>query len=483
MSRLPHIQSNFIDGRIPDELVNFLKQETYSLIIKGYAGTGKTTLALTILHELQIKTNCLYISTRISPEQLFQYYPWLGKSFTDSRKTKLTDAAHVEDGSLVFVDARLDEPGSLFERITNELMDVKAPTIIIDTWDAIGFLMDKEALMNNARVLQTWRERAGAKLIFVTETPEDRTFDFLADGVIELKQGYYNNRKIREIFLSKLRGIRINRPSCIFSLNDGIFRSYGHYKPKEFSDMYISKEHIKTSEQSTIKNSHVPSGYRELDELFQGGLPNEGIITLELDTHVNTRVVMAFLDKIVAGFMHRGNPVLFEPFEGAETEHIDHLLKSYQNLKLKSTIEVLANGSKTRIVDYLSSSPKHDESKKRLQQLQNTVRKLKIKYKKAPLSIIGSNMASGFSDVKEGRQGIENLVSFIKSNSALSIFVLRQSNHSLLEYLSEISDIHLKILEINGSLFLQSEIPWSNLYAIIAKSHDNHNEVVIEPIV
>ncbi len=482
MSRLPHTQSNFVNGRIPEELVNFLKQETYSLIIKGYAGTGKTTLALTILHELQIKTNCLYISTRISPEQLFQYYPWLGRSFIDSRKTKLTDTAHIEDGSLVFVDARLDEPGSLFERITNELMDVKAPTIIIDTWDAIGFFMDKEALMNNARVLQTWRERAGAKLIFVTESPEDHTFDFLADGVVELKQGYHNNRKVREIFLSKLRGIRINRPSCIFSLNDGVFRSYGHYRPTEFTNIQVSKDHIKSIEQNVVKNSHVPSGYKELDELFEGGLPTGGIITLELDSHVNTRVVMAFLDKIIAGYMHRGNPVVFEPFEGVESEHIDHLHKSHPSLKSKNIIEVITNGSKPKISDYLSN-PKYDENKKRLQQFQGTLRRLRLKYKKEPLSIIGSDMASSFSNIKGGRQGIESLVSFIKSNSTLSIFVLRQSNDNLREYLSEISDIHLKMLEINGSLFLQSEIPWSNLYAIITRNHVNHNELMIEPIV
>ena len=122
---MPHLtnnQSNFANGNIPNDLVNFLKQDTYSLIIKGYAGTGKTTLALTILSEMQIKTNCLYISTRISPDQLFQYYPWLEESFGGSRKTKLTESTSDSDSSLVFVDARLDEPGSLFERITNELI-------------------------------------------------------------------------------------------------------------------------------------------------------------------------------------------------------------------------------------------------------------------------------------------------------------------------------------------------------------------------
>jgi pentatricopeptide repeat protein len=483
MSHITNSQSNFSNDNIPNDLVNFLRHDTYSLIIKGLAGTGKTTLALTILKEMQIKTNCLYISTRISPEQLFQYYPWLEETFGDSRKTKLTDGVDSNDNSFVFVDARLDEPGSFFERITNQLMDVKSPTIIIDTWDAIGFFMDKEALMNNARVLQTWRERAGAKLIFVTESPNDNTFDFLADGVIELKQGYHNNRKIREIFLSKLRGCKIANPSSIFSLNGGIFQSYEHYESEKFANITISKKYLNQTEQNiNIKNAHMPSGYEELDKLFGGGFPNKGLVTLELDTHVNTRVAMAFLNKMVARFVQDGTPVLFQPFEGVEQEQVDQFLKSQQGLKPKCAIEIISNKSKARITDYLSP-PKYDENKKKLQHFQNTIRRLKIKHKKGLLSILGSDVISGLSNVKNGRQGIENLVSFIKSNSVLSVFVVRQSNVDLLEYLSEISDIHLKMLEINGSLFLQSDIPWSHLYAIVSRNYTDHNEISIEPIV
>ena len=57
---------------MPDELLQFIKRGTYSLLIKGFAGTGKTTLALTILRALESKNNFFYISTRISPKQLFE---------------------------------------------------------------------------------------------------------------------------------------------------------------------------------------------------------------------------------------------------------------------------------------------------------------------------------------------------------------------------------------------------------------------------
>src|SRR6185437_15400617 len=161
--------------------------------IKGHTGTGKTTLALSILRTLNMNKDCLYISTRVSPDQLFQYHTWMDEFFSQPRKTpdSIPDELENEKNTHpIFVDGRLDEPVALFERITNELMDVKAPTIVIDSWDSIGFFMDKEASMSNSKVLQTWRERAGAKLIFVTEHPEDRTLDFLTDGIVDLKQKY-----------------------------------------------------------------------------------------------------------------------------------------------------------------------------------------------------------------------------------------------------------------------------------------------------
>src|SRR6476659_5207275 len=196
--------------QIPPELMQFVKRDTYSLLVKGNSGTGKTTLSLTILRALEIRSNFFYISTRLSPRQLFVNYPWLDK-FVIRENMEVDDPSNQRSGLSSFEDARLDEPESLFERITNQLMDVKAPIIIIDSWDAIASFMDKEARLNNERVLQTWRERAGAKLIFISEDPKDTTLDFLVDGVVELQQKTYENIKIREITIWKLRGIRINK--------------------------------------------------------------------------------------------------------------------------------------------------------------------------------------------------------------------------------------------------------------------------------
>jgi len=470
-------------ANIPIELKQFLQQDTYSLLIKGHAGTGKTTLALTILREQDVNTNCLYISTRISPEKLFQYYWWLENFFNKPKKTDLTEVSETESDSSVFVDARLDEPGPLFERITNELMDIKAPTIIIDSWDAVGFLMDKEALMNNLRVLQTWRERSGARIIFVTESPEDKTLDFLADGVVELSQKYYDDKKVREIFFSKLRGVRINHHSYIFSLNNAIFRSYDRYDAKQFL-FYENFTPLNktTNKHGLTRNSHIPTGYHELDDLLGGGFPMNGIVSIELDTHINTKVAMTFLGKIVSNFIANKNPVLFQPFKGVSAAYISQhfgLSSSSQSGLVKVFVPV----NKSKKASHYLSSHGEDENKKQIEIYQNTISALKRKYpKKLLLNVLGADIAEGFQK-NESRKGLEYFISFIKSHSAISIFVVRSSQSNLRNYLSEISDVHLRILEINGTLFLQSQIPRSHLYAIVPETNSQYSGIAFHPIV
>ena len=159
-------------------------------------------------------------------------YPWISK-FNEGLKEEIPTAYEVGN-PVNFEDARLDQPESLFERITNELMDVKSPLIIIDSWDAVASFMDREARLNNERVLQTWRERAGAKLIFVNEDATDSSLDFVVDGAVKLDQVSYEDIRLRKISLLKLRGVKISKPSYAFTLDKGNFRVFQNYNPKDF---------------------------------------------------------------------------------------------------------------------------------------------------------------------------------------------------------------------------------------------------------
>jgi len=95
-------------GRIPVELLSFFRASGgHSLLIKGEAGTGKTTLALQLIEELSEEQPDYYLSTRVSDEALFRQFPWLeekakrndvlkaGKAFLS--KTKAPSFKGMED--------------------------------------------------------------------------------------------------------------------------------------------------------------------------------------------------------------------------------------------------------------------------------------------------------------------------------------------------------------------------------------------------
>src|ERR671917_17619 len=444
---------------IPEDLLQFIRRDTYSLLVKGFAGTGKTTLALTILNVLGIKNNFFYISTRISPKQLFQYYPWLRDLIRQS-KPRGASLARDYDVMASFEDARLDEPESLFERITNQLMDIKSPIIIIDSWDAIASFMDKEARLNNERVLQTWRERAGAKLIFISEQPADTTLDFLVDGIVELKQSYYNNIKIREIFLQKLRGTRINRPSYLYTLENSIFHSFTPYQRIKF------EAHRRDAADLLVVPTvdTIQTGYPVLDASLGSGFPRKGIVLLELDSHVNMTIALMFLQRIISNLVLSGNPVVLQPVSWMDPSSISHFFETSLPPIKKSLFKIL----------WTSKNPSAD-------QLLGSLVKMKQKYRnRVLLSIMSAESLQNLDIAKNLRGVLMNKLTSILTHADLSIVLLAPSQADILDSVSEVSNIHLRLTMIDDTLFLQSLTPSSNLYSVI---FDGRSHMTLKPVV
>ena len=473
---------------IPHELMQFVQRNTYSLLIRGSAGTGKTTLSLTILRALKVKSNFFYISTRISPKQLFIYYPWLGRFIGSSKASEADEMPGQGYNLSFFEDARLDEPESLFERITNQLMDVKAPIIIIDSWDAIASFMDKEARLNNERVLQIWRERAGAKLIFITEDPNDTTLDFLVDGIVELRRKFYDDMIIRQIFLSKLRGIMINKPSYIYSLNAAVFTTCKSYQPSDFAvttarTQFNKKEHALSS---LSDGRYISTGYQELDDLLGGGFVQKAVILIDMESNVSTWVAIAFLSSIISNFIRTSSPVLFHPFDGINAKEVMTYLRLEPNSNTDETklLKILCYDEEPDEKSNQNFRPlknQHEYFEKYVESFHKVIAKTRLQYpNKLLLNIIGTNAAQKMNAHADIAQ--TNISSFIRKNTDLSLVVSRRL-HNTHQHISDVCDVHLRFLVLNGSLFLQSLVPWRHLYAVLSPPSSGGSTVKLDPVV
>lgn len=440
--------SSFLD--IPTELGEFVRNDTYSLLIKGRSGTGKTTLSLSILSSLKARNNFFYISTRSSPKQLFEHYPWLRK-FT-KQPNKDIDNEEIGQNISSFEDARLDEPESLFERVTNQLMDVKNPVIIIDSWDSVASLMDREARLNNERVLQTWRERAKAKLIFTSEESTESSLESIADGVVELNYEFMDETRIRSLFLKKLRGVPIKRSIYYFTLKDRFLRCFGSYDPREFRCMNV-KDKIPNvvSPQKHILNT----GYQDLDNHIGGTLPRNGLITIEKDSILSNDIILLFVNDLLSNFFRRHYSLL-----------LDTTMKNEIMQKYRLNIE---NNGKLYTIEKHTLNEKYPH---------NSIKQKSNYYKYL------SNLISGFPENEKlitliQTKSLDNIIStpsdveelskFMRKKFELSILILN-SSVNLEKYYAE-SDIYLRFILKGGTLFLKCSIPASALFgAYIARS-------------
>jgi KaiC/GvpD/RAD55 family RecA-like ATPase len=441
---------------MPGELVRFIQRDSYSLLIKGYAGAGKTTLALTILRALGTRDNFFYISTRISPKELFNYYPWLAR-FAEQAPNTSEDGSSERAGMSMFEDARLDEPESLFERITNQLMDIKSPVIIIDSWDAIASFMDKEGRLNNERVLQTWRERAGAKLIFISEHPDDTTLDFLVGGVVELRQRYHENARFREILLLKLRGVRIDRPSYVYTLEDSVFRSFNPYVPLKSRHLQQDKT-ISTKATEIMSANRIKSGYSSIDRALGGGYPKSGMVLVEYDERLSTITALSILTGIISNFISSGCPVFIQPSRRIEPQEIIETLGGLIQAGKNELLKILWPKKLPALADNIILQAGTSPSR-------SAIIRLKKKYPgKLLMNILAGNFSSG-ANSEENDAPFEDQISSARA-SDINFALISSSHKEQFEYFSGLADVHLKLMMINDTLFLQPVLPSSTLYAL-----------------
>jgi KaiC/GvpD/RAD55 family RecA-like ATPase len=436
------VNHNLLD--IPLELEEFMKNDTYSLLVKGPSGSGKTTFSLTILHSLKAKNNFFYISTRASPKQIFEHYPWLRKFVKEPSRD--IDSPEVGQNLSAFEDARLDEPESLFERVTNQLMDVKNPVIIIDSWDSVASLMDREARLNNERVLQTWRERAKAKLIFTTEESVESSLENIVDGVVELNYELKDGLRTRSLFLKKLRGIPIKRSLYLFTLKDRIMRCFHSYDARDFK--IINKDNI-----SKEKESHtqiLQSGYHDLDNYVGSTLPQNGLITIEKDDAVSNDTIVLFLNDLLQNFSRMNYSLLLDSTLGAiVTDANKSKSKNQQKLYLIDVPELQEKFSKNDLsrkntfYKYIDKAISGRENREKIVAMMES-----------------GSMDSFISTTSD----IDNYCRYIKRKFELSFLILN-SNNTPEKYYS-LSDIHLKFILIYGTLFLKCSTPASALFGI-----------------
>jgi KaiC/GvpD/RAD55 family RecA-like ATPase len=443
-------------GNLPGELLKFIDNDSYSLLIKGKPGSGKTIFALTLMDNLHHNSNYFYISTRLSVKQLLFFYPWIDKfrEYNDSKQ------------EYKFEDARLDEPESLFERITNQLMDVKSPIIIIDTWDAIASFMDRESRLNNERVLQIWRERAGAKLIFLSESHDVNIFDSMVDGVISLSYEMENSRYYRKLHFSKLRGIPINCSQYYFTLFNGYFYVFD---PANKLNLF-KKITYRNNKRRCNYSKHVSKNNKD----FFVRLFKNKLVTLEFDNRISNELISSILLKPLFSLLFSRNLILLNNFQWDLYSLLKNIILSFRcnrsfiNNLLSETIDFSKFGINNTYInekDFIENNNKLDKKIPLDAVLPRFFQNKRFSQDNILNVLDGNNLIHLISHIK--------FINYIKKLPFNNIIVMRKqdcANNSVL--LSE-SNYYRIFLKENNVLLMLANNPNSIFGSI--RMHDNNS--------
>ncbi len=464
---------------VPEEIINALKKPYgYILLVKGKAGTGKTTLALEILGLME---NPIYVSTRITPNLLFTQFPWLKEVITeeniiDATTFDLDQMISKEQEPEILKGIQLQSLPDFVRILFSKINSAQSGTLVIDSWDAIATLSEtnwgKPTKLLANYISELIRQK-NFNLILIEETEQETSLDYLVDAIVILSRHFIeDNRTMRKIQINKLRGIPINYPSYLFTLHNGRFTTL---LPTPIHDLAPS-EKIEIIENQTNRYS---TGIPDLDKVLAGGfLP--GTVTLST-THTYLGFVHAqIILRIAFQFLKQKRGVIAIPPPGRSyADYADFTRKVVGNETFKKCFRHVVVGeedTKTYTVNLNSSSNK---------EFFDSVLDLSKNLQKSCLNKPNWILIS-LDNLKFGMQEFtKEFLLFInrmkKTNDI--IFLTAYSDNPLIKVIQGEVYNHFSLTEAVGKAIYYPKNLRTNLFALNFKNPENKYQIDLIPLV
>jgi len=323
-------------NRIPPEVLRFFnKPGGHSLIVRGSAGTGKTTFALQTIESLAGVEQSVYHSSRVTDLSLLTQFPWLrdlegkvdrsdahagsGAGSETGGRSGLSDLKGIQGSPVavpkgerltVSIGRDMGELEGLYRTIEEGLP--KKSLVVIDSIDALA----EKYGIPCAKLLNTIQrdivEVYGSDVLFVVENG-DTSLDYLGDGVINLSRSEFNRRRLRELEILKLRGCEIQQPRYIFTLDGGRIRTFSYQKALGMPGAPRRWPPIPDLD------GRPSTGIADLDR-FMGGLEIGSVVLIELGPGVPAAISEALELSVALNFVAQRRGVLWVPMRRASAE-------------------------------------------------------------------------------------------------------------------------------------------------------------------
>lgn len=327
-------------GRIPREIVEFFNASGgHSLIVKGPAGTGKTTFALQLTEELGEVAASHYLSSRVSDESLYRQFGWLKERL---KPAGLQTGAKTHPGTKVTrialdqLEGKLqegkegedDEPESIgsgevkgnFLEVTlgfdlpeleaaYDFVDDRLPErslVLIDSIDALAEHYGIPAARLITVLQKDLIEGSKQNVMYVLESSGETRLDYLGDGVVSLVASEYEGRRLRILTIEKLRGQQVQQHRYLYTLDGGRLTAFNireEIRPVKAQPWKPVKD---------LGRDQVSLGFEPFDR-FTNGLSRGRVSVLEISNAVPADYVDWLRTGLICNFVAQGRGVAHVP--------------------------------------------------------------------------------------------------------------------------------------------------------------------------
>ncbi len=462
---------------LPDEFSNFtITDKSYSLLIKGLPGTGKSSLALELVAR---SPNSFYISTRIDPEAIVEDSLWLEDIIPKNRKYPFfIDATRSGKATKNKSIQRLD-----FETIPEFVQhlftlgsDLTNRIFVIDSWNAvIGNLSETQIHHWESAIVQRVQGK-NDKIIFVEEGIKDSTLDWMVDGHAILSKRkivspHGISRRIRELTFPKMRGIEITNETYLTTLSKGRMKTFPPFKYR-FPAILLKSKTTPDSDEH-----HISSGSADFDTLLGGGFRKGSYNLFEVSTIVGDGLDI-ILFPLITNHLNNKRAVISILREGITFD----TKKPYFDVFTgnKNWVNQTVNFER-----FVPGEEKHRITlPKTIEELLSKIEQIKQKFREENGETILINIGL---DVLENMYGIPALNEFI----AILVSKARLEGDVVVSWLKENQEYrggttaatsHWKIDLINRALVLEGLIPATEFFAVESVLVKGYIDYTITPV-
>lgn len=496
-------------SHIPPEVVHLLNNpEGRFVLVKGKAGTGKTLFCLELVREC----GGLYISTRVRPDRLYADCPGLEEcvppdfiidAATDLDENVLKDflgkphpAAnglpppppnpHPPKKSAAGFMAELAMP-PLFRKILDKIEVAQIPfVVVIDSWDAVFSYSEgqkndmkrgwsREEL--RALLFNAFRNR-NVNLVMVGENGQNGELDYLVDGVIEMRRERWNNRILRVMHLSKTRGTEAVHPEYLFTLHDGRFQYFEPFVPK-------IPARPKRWKPLSDTEARFSSGSEDLDRLLGGGFRKGTTVLLEVGDTVPDEALEQFVMQVGANFLAQQRAMLMVPPGGMDIDSIAQRgIRDVGEENFNPAVRLIEKGGgpvprdKPYIVSLKFESPRQD-----FNDWLYIYKALRQKTGQPVLEVVGIDT----QEARYGEEAYKELLSvsseLTRKEGNLTIRITRPGLEGLTRRCANVSDVHMKMVELSGAVLVYMEKPRSGLFYMDTEAGGGNIRITLSPLV